>query len=381
MDFTLCLTHACNLRCGYCYAGEKRTESMSWETAKRAVDFCLEETLRTARPGAGQPSAQLGFFGGEPLLEWDLLRRAHDHAAAESARRGIALKKTVTTNMTLLDEAKVRWLRESGFWVGLSLDGNAAMHDALRRTAGGAGTHDRCARALEFFRGTAANGEVIVVVDPRNVRHLAESIAWLIAEDIRHIALNPNFSADWTDESLSVWRVAYEEAASRYAEAYRTGAPVRINVVDGKIRARINGGYVACDKCGFGKNEVAVSVRGNLYPCERSVGGDTDWSVRIGNVFDGFDEVRRRQLVSARGNIVAECSDCPLRARCMNWCSCINLATTGAINRVAGAVCFHEKISIAAADRAAAALFAERNPEFLGIFYSDYPAATTPALP
>ena len=371
MDFTLCLTHACNLRCGYCYAGEKRAEAMSWETARRAVDFCLDHTMQSARPGNAQPSAQVGFFGGEPMLEWDLLRRAHDYAASESDRRGIALKKTVTTNMTLLDEPKARWLRENGFWVGLSLDGNAAMHDSLRRTAGGEGSHERCARALDFFTGPEGNGEVIMVVDPRNVRHMADSVAWLIARDIRHIALNPNFSADWPDDALSAWREAYDETAAQYTETYRRSAPVRINVMDGKIRARIKGGYAACDKCGFGKNEVAISARGNLYPCERSVGEDADESVRIGNVFSGFDAARRQALVSLRGNIVGECADCPLRARCMNWCSCINLATTGAINRVAGTVCFHEKISIAAADRAAASLYAEANPVFLAKFYSE----------
>jgi len=370
MDFTLCLTHDCNLRCDYCYAGEKRPEAMAWETAKRAVDFCLAETERTARPGGSQPAAQLGFFGGEPLLEWDLLRRAHDYADKESARRGIALKKTLTTNMTLLDESKAYWLRQNGFWVGLSIDGNSAMHDALRRTAGGGGSHARCARALEHFRGPEANGEVIMVVDPRNVRHLAESVAWLIERDIRHIALNPNFSAKWPDETHSIWREAYEATASQYADTYRKGAPVRINVLDGKIRVRIQGGYAACDKCGFGKNEVSISARGNLYPCERSVGGDGDESVRIGDVFSGFDESRRRPLVALRGNTVGECSHCPLRPRCMNWCSCINLATTGAINRVSGTVCFHEKISIAAADRVAAALYTEENSAFLANFYS-----------
>ena len=369
MDFTLCLTHACNLRCYYCYAGEKRAEAMTWEIAKRAIEFCLEESEKAAHLGAGA-NAQLGFFGGEPLLEWELLRRAHNYAASRSESRGIALKKTVTTNMMLLDEEKARWLRENGFWVGLSLDGNAAMHDTLRRTAGGNGSHERCERALEFFRGPESNGEVIVVVDPRNVRHLTESVAWLIAEDIRNIALNPNFSAEWSDPALAQWREAYDQTATFFADSFRRAAPVRINVMDGKIRTRIQGGYAACDKCGFGKNEVAVSARGNFYPCERSVGSDVDGGVCIGNVFEGFNEVRRRSLVSSRGNIVGECSGCPLRARCMNWCSCINLATTGAINRVSGAVCYHEKISIAAADRAAGALYAEKNPTFLSKFFS-----------
>jgi len=367
MDFTLCLTHACNLRCAYCYAGTKRPESMTWETAKRAIDFCLGKTLESAR--GRQPEAQIGFFGGEPLLEWELLVRAHDHAAAEAGRMGIALRKTVTTNMTFLDRTKAGWLRENGFWVGLSLDGNAPMHDSLRRTAGGGPSHSLCAPALDFYRGASTNGEVILVVDPRNVVHLADSVAWLISEDMRHISLNPNFSADWSDDSLRLLREGYESVGTQYAESYRRGIPLRINVMDGKIRTHIKGGYAACDKCGFGKNEVAISVRGNFYPCERSVGDDDDESVWIGNVLTGFDEPKRAALVARRGNIVVECSGCPLRPRCMNWCSCINLATTGAINRVAGIVCFHEKLSIEVADRAAAALFSEKNPTFLEKFY------------
>ena len=84
MDFTLCLTHACNLRCAYCYAGAKDDWRMSWQVAQRAVDFGLEHTLSRARLLDRPPTAQLGFFGGEPLLEWEMLQRATDYATAEA---------------------------------------------------------------------------------------------------------------------------------------------------------------------------------------------------------------------------------------------------------------------------------------------------------
>ena len=230
MDFTLCLTHACNLRCAYCYAGEKHAVRMRWETARKAVDFSLGQTLKHAAAKGRAPAAQLGFFGGEPLLEWKLLQDATRHASEEAGRLGIPLKKTVTTNMTLLDEAKAAWLMENHFWVGLSLDGNAAMHDTLRVDSHGCGSHAKCMAALAYYRGSQANGEVIVVIDPRNVAHLAESVEWLIAEDIRNIALNPNFMIDWPDPALHVWRAAYERIADLYANSYRQAQPVRINV-------------------------------------------------------------------------------------------------------------------------------------------------------
>jgi uncharacterized protein len=372
MDFTLCLTHACNLRCAYCYAGAKSSRSMTWETARRAIDFSFDQTLRHALPGHA-PSSQMGFFGGEPLLQWPLLQRATRYAVSEAQRLGIALVKTVTTNMTLLDEAKASWLNEQGFYLGLSLDGNAAMHNTLRRYRNGRGSHAACARALAFFKTPEGappfRAEVIMVPDPRNVQHVAESVEWLVGQGVLNISLNPNFYTEWPKAALAAWRDAYEKVGDLYQARYRAGAPVKVNVIDGKIRVHLKEGYEACDRCGFGEREAAVAPSGNLYPCERVVGDDSHEELRIGNVFEGFDPVRRLRILARRGNTVAECQACGLRARCMNWCCCINHATTGAIDQVAGIVCFHERLAIAVADRVAAALFRESNPAFLSNFY------------
>lgn len=369
MNVTLCLTHDCNLRCTYCYAGRKQDKRMAWATAKRAIDFSFEHAINHARLTGRGPAAQLGYFGGEPLLEWELLKRSSAYADEAAARLGLELKKTVTTNMTLLDAARIGWLRENAFYVGLSLDGNAAMHDTLRHFPDGSGSHAACIKMLGHFAGPDAPAEVIVVVDPRNVAHLVDSVEWLMAQDIRSIALNPNFYVDWPEAALEVWREAYAQIGRLFIDAYRRQAPVRINVFDGKIKVRIKEGYAACDMCGFGLDEVAVAASGNLYPCERIVSDDTHAALCLGNVFDGFDEVKRRKIVACRGNIVEECRECPLQARCMNWCGCINYATTGAVNEVAGIVCFHEKLAIQAADEAASILYAERNPGFLAKFY------------
>ncbi len=369
MDLTLCLTHACNLRCTYCYAGPKFSRSMTWETVCKALDFAFSQTLDEATRHNREPECRLGFFGGEPLLEWDLLCRATGHAASLAARMGIRLTNTVTTNLTLLTESKADWLRARNFHVGLSIDGNAAMHDTLRRTSGGAPSHADCARALAFFTGRNSNGEVIVVLDPLNIEHLAESIRWLADVGIRSISLNPNFSAAWSQEALAAWSDAYEQLGGEFAESFRRDDPLRINVIDGKIRSRINGGYRPCDRCGFGESEIAISAAGNFYPCERLVGDDTNRDLRIGDVHGGFHALKRNQILTSRHNDVAECLGCPVRGRCFNGCGCVNHASTGFINRVSGLVCHHEKLSIRVADKAASTLFAERNPAFINRFY------------
>jgi uncharacterized protein len=357
------------MRCDYCYAGPKFARSMSWDTARRALDFAFAHTAEQAERTQHDPESQLGFFGGEPLLEWNLLKMATEYAVAEAGRIGIRLKRTVTTNMTLLGEEEALWLRENGFHVGLSLDGCAKMHDLVRRTSDGNPSHEICARALDFFRGSDANGEVILVVDPRTVELLAESVAWLIDGNIRRISFSPNFTVAWNPVALAKWKHAYTLIGDLYVGCYRNNRPVNINVFDGKIHARVNNGYRPCDRCGFGENEITVSTTGNFYPCERLVGDDSNAALRIGHVSDGFYSAPRNQFLANRGNVVAECSVCPVRGRCVNWCGCVNYAATGFINRVSGIVCYHERLCIEAADRVGGILFEENIPAFIDTFY------------
>ena len=126
MNLTLCLTHACNLACSYCYAGTPRAEAMTPSTAEQAIRFAFPLT---------EGDLQLGFFGGEPLLEWPLLQHATKTARQEAGDRKLVL--TVTTNGTQLTAERAQWLADNGFFMGISIDGNRAMHDCTRRSGNG----------------------------------------------------------------------------------------------------------------------------------------------------------------------------------------------------------------------------------------------------
>ncbi len=366
MLLTLCLTHDCNLRCSYCYAGRKFKHHMNHRTAERAIELGLEESLKHATP-----KLTVRFFGGEPLLEWETLKWSVDHALLRCSELDVDLRLAVTTNGTLLTDSRVSWLREREFHVGLSLDGNPAMHDTLRRFRNGRSSHGHGLAALRrMHRRDDVSYEVILVPDPRSIDHLAASVTWLLREGVRNITLNPNFYVAWPDSSRTTWRKHYEDIAKLYVASYQSGEELRVNVFDGKIKTGISGGYGSCSICSFGEGEVAVAPSGNLYPCERMVGDDSTPDMCIGNVFEGFDEEKRGRLLDRRTPTNAECIDCSYRPRCMNWCCCINYATTGETDSVHGLVCFHEQLCIETADTIAETLFAEANPVFLEKFYS-----------
>ncbi len=362
MDVTLSLTHDCNLACTYCYAGEKRRCAMTQEVADKALEFAFS---------FGADEVQLGYFGGEPMLEWDLLQHA-TYRAEELAGETVKLKKTLTTNCTLMTPEKGAWLEEHAFYLGISIDGCREMHDITRPFVGGGSSFDACIEGLDVILPHVPDLEVIIVPDPQNVRHLAESVRFMVEDKkVHRVSVNPNFYTEWDDNALDGMKQAFEEIGEHYRRWYRAGGMPQVNFIDTKIITQLKTGYSCKDKCNFGEREIAVAPSGRLYPCERLVATDTGGDMCIGDIFNGFDEERRAAILAQRGNVNPDCLSCTIRSRCMNWCCCINYALTGAINRTDGIVCFHERTAAAVADRIGSLLFEERCPAFLARFYQE----------
>lgn len=109
LQLTLFLTHDCTLRCRYCYAGRKYAHAMSRETAERGMDIGLAEAVRTER------GLDLSFFGGEPLLEWDLLQHCCNYLKQQAAEQGVRVRlgawKWQTVSSTILPPKQPRLFR------------------------------------------------------------------------------------------------------------------------------------------------------------------------------------------------------------------------------------------------------------------------------
>ncbi len=361
---TLFLTHHCNLRCSYCYVHEKRHATMPVEVGRKAIDLALR---------LAKDRLQISFFGGEPLLEWDLLTELYRYGRDRTAERGVRPIFALTTNGMMLDEDRLTFLRDNDIKVGFSIDGNREAQDATRRKAGGGSSYDRTLDRLRLAVKHLPDLQTISVIDPANVTYLADSVRELLSVGCRRITLNPNWLADWSDEAVRrVWAERYEEIADIYVDRFVRHDPARISFIEDKIITRLKSGYAPCDQCDFGRRDFAVSASGKIYPCERQVGGDDEGSepMVIGDVERGFDKRRQRNLLRGVKQIPDECRRCALADRCANWCPCTNLALSGELGRPGGLLCFHEQLCVKWADEAAGRLYAERNAPFMMRFYS-----------
>lgn len=124
------VTQNCNLRCEYCvYSGNYRTRShdnkrMSFDLAQKGIDFLYQHSRDSTR-------IIIGFYGGEPLLEFDLIKKCVFYI--EKLFYGKKVIFTITTNATLLKESVVEFLVEKNFNLIISLDGPKEIHDKSRR--------------------------------------------------------------------------------------------------------------------------------------------------------------------------------------------------------------------------------------------------------
>jgi uncharacterized protein len=369
MDVTFVLTHDCNLACGYCYAGRKFRKAMTPEVRDQALALAFEDVMHLPE---AERKVDLSYFGGEPLLAWDMLVETARTAVEQAKAKGVKLRQSVTTNGTLLTKERAATLKEIGFYIALSIDGIKEAHNINRPDFSGKGTFDQVEAGLRNLIELRANFETISVMTPKSVPMLAASVDYLYELGVPRVSINPCYEAIWTDADLEVMQAQYVQIAHIVAKWYRSGRIVSFPPFDAKIITRLKGGLETGDTCSLGMTAVSVAPSGNLYPCERLVGEDEDHRSVIGHVASGIDKKKQhgyREHMPDHHAENDECDSCDEKGRCGAYCACANLAETGNASIAGGVQCLYERVTMTVADSLADVLFAEKTKAFMDWYF------------
>lgn len=342
MKIALSLTHDCNLACKYCYAGTKFHRDMSLDTAKKIVDFSFKLT-------PPQHNLRFSFFGGEPLLRMDLMRDVVNYIRERQQAADKPISLSVTSNATLIDRDILDFMREECIELCISLDGPEHVHDRNRSYPDGHGSHEKVMRNLQQAIAVLPYVQVNAVYDPITLCELPETVNFFVQEGIPVIHLNPNVYADWPLDCFEQVLDAFMAVADSYVQSYERSQEVAVNLLDSKMVLFLKDGYAAEDRCGMGETQWAFAPSGNIYPCERFIGEDTDLTFCLGNIHTGLNLTRRCWLLRQRGNRNVECITCPMNSFCMNWCGCTNFFGTGHTDLAGPALCALERAAISTA--------------------------------
>ena len=358
MKATLSLTHRCNLACRYCYSGRSMKPDMSPEIAIKSVDFVLGLSGKDNH-------INFGFFGGEPLLRFDLIRHIVPYIRQKALEAGKDVSFSITTNGTILTTEITDFFREENFDVCVSLDGPQPVHDKNRVFHNGRGSYSKVINHLKIAQEQLGQIQVNSVYSPETVPDLPENLELFLDLDLPVIHFNPNIQATWTEDALKFIKPAFLKIAERYIECYESGRELAVNFIDSKLILFLKNGYSQLDICGMGKSEWGIAPSGNIYACERLIGEDEGSVFCLGNIDTGLDPARHCKISARQFNRNLACRDCDLRKFCMNWCGCSNYYQTGSIDVAGLMICAIEHAAINAAQQVFITLNEQKNELFL----------------
>jgi uncharacterized protein len=341
------LAHACNLGCRYCFANEpnylqNHRPFMHETTAKRAVDFLLEKSPKRS-------DYDLIFFGGEPLLKFDLLQRVVEYTST-FASFGKKFEYSITTNGTLLSPDVYRYLVNHNVSIMLSIDGTKEVHNHNRPYRDGRPSWDDIVANIASLDNIGSNiiARVTITSTETPLVEIYENMRALGFVDIAMVEVCPNSGEmpAFPHESLPRWKEEYLELAEHVAEndpeAYYGGLQSLSGYMQ-SLRNRERSFYC----CSTGISSLYVTPDEDLYPCMRLI---TDRGEhRIGNLESGVNMMKIRQFTENH-IFNKKCKACWARYLCGGTCYGDAFSYAGDIKATIDTYCImtQHKIHVAA---------------------------------
>lgn len=330
----LCLhiAHDCNLRCKYCFAstGDFGTgrKLMPYETGKKAIDFLLEHST-------GRENLEVDFFGGEPLMNFEVVKKIVAYARSKEKEYGKNFRFTLTTNGMLLEDDVIDFLNEEMYNVVLSIDGRKEVNDRMRPRADGSGCYDRI--LPKYKKLVERRGDKEYYVRGTYTRYnldFSEDVMHLYDEGFEEISVEPVIEDQEkgyaiTENDLERIYEEYDRLADRIRDVKKSGKHINffhfmIDLDQGPcVIKRLRG-------CGSGNEYVAITPDGDIYPCHQFVGHE---EYKMGNLEAGtFDEKIKKEFAGSHIYSKPKCMDCWAKFYCSGGCNANNYIYNGDIH-------------------------------------------------
>lgn len=322
----------CNLACAYCFYED---EAGRRERPDRGVmDEAMAEIVvdRALESGAGR--WEFGFQGGEPTLAGlDFYRRFTGYARRRAAEAGsIELAWAIQTNGTLIDKDWARFLKDEGFLVGLSLDGPAAVHDALRRGPDGSASHARALAGYAALREAGVPVNALCVVSDQVAANAGLVYRWLRRRGFAWLQFIPCLEPLCPKEGGYPWSLSAPVYASFLRETFDLwygelaaappGATLpSVRLFDDLVSMASDAPPPSCERAGRCGLHYVVEADGSVYPCDFYA--TDEWL--LGNLRDSsLAELAKggtaeRFLATAEPDLKA-CSGCQVYSLCRGGC-------------------------------------------------------------
>lgn len=333
----LCLhvAHTCNLNCSYCFASQGKYHGdravMSFEVGKQALDFLMDHS-------GTRRNLEVDFFGGEPLMNWQVVKDLVAYARSVEKERGKNFRFTLTTNGMLIDDDVIDFANREMHNVVLSLDGRKEVHDRFRVDYAGKGSWETIVPKFQklvasrpkdktyYMRGTFTHHNPDFLEDIKAMLDLG--FTELSMEPVVCASDDPSAL---TAEDMELVKSQYEDLTRLMRQRRKEGRPFTFYhyMID------LTGGpcvYKRLSGCGSGTEYMAVTPWGDLYPCHQFVGEE---KFKLGDIWHGVTAPQiQEEFASCNVYARPECRDCWARLYCAGGCAANAYHATGSVRGV-----------------------------------------------
>lgn len=314
------ISHDCNLRCKYCFAGSGSFHGerslMKWPIAKAACDYLLKRYTEEA------DALVIVFFGGEPLMNVTLIKKIFEYCKNKN-HEDKPITFTISSNATLLDESLMAYLTENNIGIMCSIDGPREIHDAYRPFPDGSGSFTlasaNASKFLEYRDAKLVQVEATYSREDFNLIDRKRALRSLGFNFIKFEAaqLEPSHPLSIRKEDLPLIEVAIRNLALEYRDDIRKGLLYKLEPF-GPIMKMIRESKVRRCRCLSGEDDLAIACDGRIFPCTRLAGID-EWAV--GNVYEAINPKKASIWVTTHSyEARSGCNDCWVRNICGGGC-------------------------------------------------------------
>ena len=331
---SMCLnvSHLCNLRCEYCFADggtyNGAAENMSLDVALKAIDMIVSKS-------ANRHNLEVDFFGGEPLLNFDVVKKTVEYARSIEKAHNKNFRFTITTNAMLLNDEIIDFFNKEMYNVVVSIDGRRSVHDCVRKTASGKGSFDTAIKNALRFKQLRKGQYYIRGTYTALNKDFSQDVLFLNDLGFDQLSIEPvvlpeNHRLAIKKEDIEQLKAEYDKLAEAYVER-RKGEKwfnffhFMLDIYNGPCESKRLVG------CGAGNDYVAVAPNGNIYPCHQ-FDGEKDYV--IGNVLDGTFNTEIPKFF-AENNLLKKdkCRNCWAKYYCSGGCAANAIKYGGGINK------------------------------------------------
>lgn len=338
-SITLELNQKCNLKCSYCYLGEKKGSKMDKETAIKGVEIGIQKTKRHR-----DQSFLIDFVGGEALIDFDFIKNIVKYSKARCKEECLNLEYCITTNAILINDEIIDFFIENNFSLKVSIDGDRETNDLNRKTIIDTGSYDTIVSKMPLLRKyekmTNKYVQVTNVVTKNNYKEYYNSLVHLTKDlGFKFIDTAIDVYSPWSYEEYQVLETLICKSFDYFIDSKRNGEGFIWSFIENASISLLKNKKVY--SCGGGIISLYIKDDGGFYSCPAHISQE----VILGDIRNGLNNEKINKLKSIDSINDPKCKVCDIYDYCtVKGCIMLNLEINGDINKTVDILCWLKKL-------------------------------------